>query len=160
MKSTLLPKVEEMCEEFISNFVGPDYQNMPPEKLIHNGTWQESEEKILGITKELFSLLEDIWINPIFSSELAKSLNEGTYQSTVILSSIQVVLKNLPFRLSSFISTSERQSIASADRKSKGQMGRRPDIMFVLKYLENFFELLYVECSRLYYICRPNPKLF
>ena len=144
-----------MCEEFVSNFISRGYQNTPPEKLIHNGTWKESEEKISDIAKELFSLLEDIWNNPIFSSELAKSLNEGTYQSTVILLSIQVVLKNLPFRLSSFISTSERHSIASADRKGKGQ-GRRPDIMFVLKYLEVFFELLYVECSRLY--CTRRKK--
>ncbi|CAG8485916.1 3320_t:CDS:2 [Paraglomus occultum] len=53
--------------------------------------------------------------------------------------------------------TSERQSIASADRKGKGQMGRRPDIMFVLKYLEVFFELLYVECSRLY--CTQQKKV-
>ena len=58
--------------------------------------------------------------------------------------------------MSSFISTSERQSIASADRKGKGQMGRRPDIMFVLKYLEVFFELLYVKCSRLY--CTQQKK--
>ncbi|CAG8651862.1 13654_t:CDS:2, partial [Ambispora leptoticha] len=58
--------------------------------------------------------------------------------------------------LSSFISTSERQSIASADRKGKEQMGRQPDIMFVLKYLEVFFELLYVECSRLY--CTQQKK--
>ncbi|CAG8710341.1 1447_t:CDS:2, partial [Ambispora leptoticha] len=117
MKPTLIPKVEEMCEEFVSNFIRHSYQNMPPEKLIHNETWKESEEKISDIAKKLFSLLEDIWNNPIFSSELAKSLNEDTYQSTVILLSIQVVLKNLPFRLSSFISTSEQQSITSADRK-------------------------------------------
>ncbi|CAG8517804.1 8229_t:CDS:2 [Ambispora leptoticha] len=117
MKSTLIPKIEEICEKFISNFINRNYQNIPPEKLIHDRTWKESEEKILDIAKDLFSLLENIWINPIFSSELAKSLNKGTYQLTVILLSIQMVLKNLPFRLSSFISTSEQQSIASADKK-------------------------------------------
>ena len=74
MKPALIPKVKEMCEEFVSNFISRGYQNTPPEKLIHNGTWKESEEKISDIAKELFSLLEDIWNNPIFSSELAKSL--------------------------------------------------------------------------------------
>ncbi|CAG8650832.1 5643_t:CDS:2, partial [Acaulospora morrowiae] len=36
------------------------------------------------------------------------------------------------------------------------EYGRQPDIMFVLKYLEVFFELLYVECSRLY--CTQQKK--
>ena len=86
-----------------------------------------------------------------------KSLNKGTYQSTVILLSIRVTLKNLPFKLSSFISTSEWQSIASADRKGKGQLERWPDIMYVVKYLDVFFELMYVECSRLY--CNQQKKI-
>ncbi|CAG8658650.1 1098_t:CDS:2, partial [Paraglomus occultum] len=91
MKPILIPKVKEMCEEFVSNVISHGYQNAPPEKLIHNGIWKESDEKISDIAKELFSLLEDIWNNPIFSSELAKSLNEGTYQLTIILLSIQNV---------------------------------------------------------------------
>ena len=55
--------------------------------------------------------------------EVSKSLNEGTYQSTVIVPAIRVVLRNFSFRTSSFITTSERQSIASADRKGDGQWG-------------------------------------
>ena len=116
--------VKEMCENFITSFVDRNIQNTIPDKLIHDGTWKESEEKIADVIKEVLILLEDIWINPAFNSELAKSLNEGTYQSTVILLSIRAILKNLPFRLSSFISTSERQSIASADRKGEEQMTR------------------------------------
>ena len=42
----------------------------------------------MDVIKEVLILLEDIWINPAFNSELAKSLNEGTYQSMVILLSI------------------------------------------------------------------------
>ncbi|CAG8637018.1 7527_t:CDS:2 [Ambispora leptoticha] len=67
-------------------------------------------------------------------SEVSKSFNEGTYQSTVIVLAIRAVLRNLPFRTSSFISTSERQSVAGADRKGDGQMGRRPDIMLAVSY--------------------------
>ncbi|CAG8850785.1 8516_t:CDS:1, partial [Gigaspora margarita] len=92
----------------------------------------------------------------VFNSELEKSLNEGVYQSTIILLSIRAILKNLPSRLSSFISTSERQSIASSDRKGEGQ-GRQPDIMFVVKYLGVFFEHVYLECSRLY--CSQKKKV-
>ncbi|RHZ52557.1 hypothetical protein Glove_460g18 [Diversispora epigaea] len=79
---------------------------------------------------------------------MAKTLNEGTYQSTVIVLTIRAVLKNLPLGPLSFISTSERQSIASADRRGTG---RHPDIMFIIKYLDVFFELMYIECSRLLY---------
>ena len=139
--------VKEMYENFVTSFVDRNIQNTILDKLIHDGSWKESEEKIADVIKEVLILLEDIWINPAFNSELAKSLNEGTYQSTVILLSIRAILKNLPFRLSSFISTSERQSIASADRKGEGQVKRRPDIMYVIKYLDVFFELMYVECS-------------
>jgi len=149
--------VKEMCENFVTSFVDHNIQNTIPDKLIHDGSWKESEEKIADVIKEVLILLEDIWINPAFNSEFAKSLNEGTYQSMVILLSIQAILKNLLFRLSSFISTSERQSIASADRKGEGQVGRRPDIMYVVKYLDVFFELMYVECSRLY--CSQQKKI-
>ncbi|RHZ80269.1 hypothetical protein Glove_137g87 [Diversispora epigaea] len=107
MKPTLMPKITEMCEEFVASFVNHNYQNIISEKLIHNGSWKESEENLSDTVKEIFALLKDIWINPIFNSDLVKSLNEGTYQLTVIFLSIRVILKNLPFRLSSFISTSE-----------------------------------------------------
>ena len=69
---------------------------------------------------------------------------------------IRAILKNLPFKLSAFISTSERQSIASADRKGEGKMGRRPDIMYVIKHKGVFFELMYVECSLLH--CSERKK--
>ncbi|RHZ83614.1 hypothetical protein Glove_89g46 [Diversispora epigaea] len=57
-------------------------------------------------------------------------LSEGTYQLTIILPTIRASLKNLPIGDSFFISTSEKQSVASANRKGDGFMGRRPDIMF------------------------------
>src|SRR6266498_3994063 len=107
MASAPMMIVKEMCENFITSFINHNIQNTILDKLIHNRSRKESKEKIADIIKEVLILLEDIWINPAFNSELVKSLNKGTYQSTVILLSIQVTLKNLPFRLSSFISTSE-----------------------------------------------------
>ncbi|CAI2187964.1 14221_t:CDS:2, partial [Funneliformis geosporum] len=74
--------VKEMCENFVTSFVDRNIQNTIPDKLIHDRSWKESEEKIADVIKEVLILLEDIWINPAFNSELAKSLNEGTYQST------------------------------------------------------------------------------
>src|SRR5829696_2307132 len=85
MKTASIPKIRKMCKEFISSFVDRNYQNIVPEKLIHNGSWKESEEKLYNIVKEVFVVLEDIWINHVFNYDLAKSLNEGTYQSTVII---------------------------------------------------------------------------
>ncbi|CAG8849762.1 24721_t:CDS:1, partial [Racocetra persica] len=89
-----------------------------------------------------------IWNNSALNFEVARMLNEGTYQSTIIVPFIQAVLKNLPFRFS-FISTSERESIVSADRKGDGQVGRHPDIMLMVEHLDVLFEIMYVKCSRL-----------
>ncbi|CAG8800008.1 34332_t:CDS:1, partial [Racocetra persica] len=121
------------------------------EKLTHNGTWKESEDKILSIINENFNTMEDIWNNLALNFEVARTLNEGTYQSTIIVPFIRAILKDLSFRFL-FISTSERKSIASADRKRDGQVGRRPDIMFMVKYLDVLFEIMYIECSRLVYM--------
>ncbi|CAJ0757294.1 17058_t:CDS:2, partial [Entrophospora sp. SA101] len=57
MKPASIPKIRKMCKEFIS----------------------KSEEKLSNIVKEVFVVLEDIWINPVFNYDLAKLLNEGTY---------------------------------------------------------------------------------
>ncbi|CAG8750933.1 1030_t:CDS:2, partial [Acaulospora morrowiae] len=131
MKPTLMPRIKDLCREFVSNTSSRNYYNRP-EKLIHNGTWKESEKEITYVVKEIFGVLEDFWNNPALDSEISKSLNEGTYQSTVIVPVIRAVLRNLPFRTPSFITTSEKQSIASADRKGDGKMGRRPDIMLAM----------------------------
>ena len=84
MKPILMLRIKEICEEFIASFVSCNYQNIVPEKSIHNRSRKGSEEKITGTVKEVFVLLEDIWINPVFNSDLAKLLNEGIYQSMVI----------------------------------------------------------------------------
>ncbi|CAG8609124.1 3630_t:CDS:2, partial [Dentiscutata heterogama] len=65
-------------------------------KWTHNKTWKESEETTSRVVKEILSVLKNIWNNPAFGSEVARTLNERTYQQTVIVPLIQVALKNLP----------------------------------------------------------------
>jgi len=48
--------------------------------------------------------------------------------------------------------SAECQSLASADRKGKGRVGRRPDIMFVMKHNGKKYKLIYIESSHLSYI--------
>ncbi|RHZ49135.1 hypothetical protein Glove_529g7 [Diversispora epigaea] len=113
--------IQEMCNEFVTDFScaffrdkledGPIYT-----KLVHDGTWKESEESITNVTKEILDVLKDIWNNSDFSSEFAKTLTS---------------LKNLPIGNSFFISTLKKQSVASANRKGDGFMGRCSDIMFI-----------------------------
>ncbi|CAG8830440.1 38812_t:CDS:2, partial [Gigaspora margarita] len=145
MKPTLPSRVKDKCREFVSSFSHEDYSEFL-EKFTHDGSWKECEEEILCIVNEIFSIMKNVWNNPAFDSEVVETLNEGTYQSTVIVPFILAVLKNLPFRLPSFISTSERESIASADRKGDGQMGRRPDIMFMQKKVDDDIKL-WRECN-------------
>lgn len=82
------------------------------------------------------SSLNDLWNNPAFSSKFAKSQNEGTYVTNVIVPAIRATLEGLSLGRSSYVSTAERQSSASANRKGEGCVGRRPDIMFVMKHNE------------------------
>ncbi|CAG8727915.1 20161_t:CDS:2, partial [Racocetra persica] len=155
IKPVLSLSVKNKCNEFLSSFSNHNYSGFP-EKLVHDQTWKEFEEKILSVVNENFNTMKDIWNNSALNFEVAGTLNEGTYQSTIIVPFIRAVLKDLPFR-SSFISTSERESAASVDRKGNGQAGRCSDIMFMVKHLDMLFEIMYVECSRL--VCTPQKTI-
>src|SRR6185437_15648305 len=48
----------------------------------------------------------------------------------------------------------ERQSIASSDRRDEGQLEKHPDFMYLFKYEDKLFELLFGESSRL--VCTKN----
>ncbi|CAG8464459.1 8759_t:CDS:2 [Paraglomus occultum] len=119
--------------------------------------WKESVDVLREVTLGIVDVLSDTWKNSAFSSEFAESISEGTYVSNVIVPAIRASLKNVPLEKSSFVSTSERQSSASADRKGKGRLGRRPDIMFVIKLDDRLFELMYAECLRL--ICTKTKEI-
>ncbi|CAG8632032.1 2634_t:CDS:2, partial [Paraglomus occultum] len=70
----------------------------------------------------------DVWKNPAFGSKLAKEQSEGTYMTDVIVPMIRASLKGLPIGKSGYISTAERQSKTSKDRRG---IGKRPDLMFI-----------------------------
>ncbi|POG72516.1 hypothetical protein GLOIN_2v1773503 [Rhizophagus irregularis DAOM 181602=DAOM 197198] len=97
-----------------------------PQKLSHNGEWKESDEELADVT------------------------------SRILVPAIRATLKGLPLGRSSYVSSAERQSSASADRKGEGRTGRRPDIMFVMKHDGKKYELIYVESSRL--SCIPQKE--
>lgn len=50
----------------------------------------------------------------------------------------------------------ERQSVASADRKGKGNQGKRPDVMYIIVHEKKTYELIFTECSRMN--CSENKK--
>ncbi|CAG8446157.1 10564_t:CDS:2 [Dentiscutata heterogama] len=87
-------------------------------------------QKFLEVTKEILTTIKDIWNNPAFGPNFVYSLNKGTYVSNAVVPLIHATLKNLPCKMSSIISTYERQSNASKDRRGEDKTGRRPDIMF------------------------------
>ena len=58
----------------------------------------------------------------------------------VIVPMIWASLKDLPIGKSGYISTAERQSIASKDRRG---VGKRPDVMFIASCNNRSYELIY-----------------
>ncbi|CAG8459258.1 3102_t:CDS:2 [Cetraspora pellucida] len=76
--------------------------------------------------------MEDVWNNPALNAEVMRMLNEGTYQSTVIVPFILAMSKNLPFRLPLCINTSEKESIASVDRKGDAEAFCKSRTLFTL----------------------------
>ncbi|CAG8725462.1 6145_t:CDS:10 [Cetraspora pellucida] len=116
----------ERCREFASDY-NEQQMEILPEKLKHDKSWKEGDKTLIEVTKGILSILSDTWNNLAFSLEFIESQNEGTYVTNIIVPAIHAALKDLPFGKSSYVSTSEKQSIASADRRSEGNFGRRPD---------------------------------
>ena len=91
------------CEEFVASFIESD-MNILSQKLSHNGEWKESNSELAEVTSRILGSLNDLWNNSTFSSEFAKSQNEDTYMTNVIVHAIRVILKGLPLERSSYIS--------------------------------------------------------
>ncbi|RHZ66442.1 hypothetical protein Glove_307g51 [Diversispora epigaea] len=107
-----------------------------------------------------------IWNNPAFAtSEMRSTQSEGTYVTDIIVPLLRASLEDLPSG-AIFLSTAERQSIASKTRRSsssneersiqKNLIGKKPDVMVMTKYRGKVFELTYVESSRV--ICTKSKK--
>src|SRR5688572_32644735 len=84
--------------------------------------------------------------------------SKGTYVADVIIPLLRVSLSDL-LNGAICLSTAERQSIASKAQRNLGiigeRMGKKPDIMGLLKQDEKIIELLYTESS---YIMCSNLK--
>ncbi|CAG8615392.1 9151_t:CDS:2 [Paraglomus occultum] len=132
MTTPLPDLIQDKCHEFVSGF-SEEYTDDLCIKLTHNGEWKESDETLIRVTQDILDAVANVWMNPAFGPELMKTQSEGTYVTDVIIPSIRASLKGLPYRQSAFISTAERQSIASADRKGDGYFGKRPDFIDIKK---------------------------
>ena len=109
---------------------------------------------------------EGIWNNPAFTtSEIRGTQSEGTYVTDIIVPLLRASLEDLS-NGSIFLSTAERQSMASKARKSFGSneerpthktpIGKKPDVMVMAKYGGKIFELAYVESSRI--LCTKSKR--
>ncbi|CAG8652043.1 10617_t:CDS:2, partial [Paraglomus occultum] len=114
-----------------------------------------SESESIKIAERILSVLGEIWSNnnPAFATSTSRNQqSEGTYVTDVIVPLLRASLENLP---NGYIclSTAERQSIASKARRNKRlsgeRMGKKPDVMMLIKDKEKIFELSYVESSRI-----------
>ncbi|RHZ76203.1 hypothetical protein Glove_202g106 [Diversispora epigaea] len=118
--ASLPPIIQRKCNEFVSTF----NENRVVElsrRIIHNGVWKESEHQLAEVTNRILDTLQDAWNNPAFSPEFAGFQSEGTYVNNIVLPTIRTTLKDLPLEKSTFVSSSEKQSSASADRRGEGR---------------------------------------
>ncbi|CAG8462085.1 2036_t:CDS:2 [Ambispora leptoticha] len=122
------------------------YEEVPIE--LSHGSWNKSEEDLVGVASGILDIIESVWRNPAFGEKFAKSQNERTYVTDIIVPVVKASFKKPPIKSFAFVSTAERQSIASKDRR--GKTGKRPDIMFMVKRGRKIYELMFAECSRLF----------
>ncbi|GES80357.1 hypothetical protein GLOIN_2v1776328 [Rhizophagus clarus] len=128
--------------------------------ILHNKKWKESETDLVKITERILGIISEIWSNPAFMTSTSRSeQSEGTYIADVIIPLLRTSLSDLP-NGTICLSTAERQSLASKARRNLGineeRMGKKPDVMGLLKQNEKIIELMYTESSRI--ICSKSKK--
>ncbi|RHZ69783.1 hypothetical protein Glove_278g37 [Diversispora epigaea] len=122
--------------------------------------------KLIERTNHILCVLEGIWNNSAFTtSKIRGTQSEGTYVTDIIVPLLQASLEDLP-NGSIFLSTAERQSMASKACKSFGSneerpthrtpIGKKPDVMVMVKYGGKIFELAYIESSRI--LCTKSKR--
>ncbi|KAF0421755.1 hypothetical protein F8M41_006718 [Gigaspora margarita] len=114
MKVATPPVIKNKYDEFVINFMD-SITDIPENKFLHDKSWKESDENLAKVTTDILEILRDVWKNLAFRQKLAKSQSEGIYMTDVIVPLIRALLKDLPIGKSGYISTAERQSIASKD---------------------------------------------
>ncbi|CAG8810861.1 29350_t:CDS:2, partial [Gigaspora margarita] len=131
MKLVIPEIIQEKCNEFVENF-SIEILDELPQKLSHNKTWKEPEEVLVEITEEI--------LNTSFCPKFENAQSEETYVTDVVVPLLRATLKELPVRKIALLSTAERQSVASADRKGDGKQGKRPDVMFIEECEEKLYD--------------------
>ncbi|CAG8670818.1 4300_t:CDS:2, partial [Dentiscutata heterogama] len=116
LHSGLIRELED--DELRDSFMEPKRKMVPGSlpTIVQRKEWKESGPELANVTEKILDSL-DAWNNPAFSPEFEELQNEGTYVNNVILPAICAALKCLPLRKSTYVSSSERKSNASADRK-------------------------------------------
>ncbi|KAF0389157.1 hypothetical protein F8M41_010960 [Gigaspora margarita] len=112
MKLVIPEIIQEKCNEFVENF-SIEILDELPQKLSHNKTWKEPEEVLVEITEEI--------LNTSFCPKFENAQSEETYVTDVVVPLLRATLKELPVRKIALLSTAERQSVASANRKGDGK---------------------------------------
>jgi len=159
MKCALPDSVVAKCVNFVEVFNNTK-NSRSMKNIFHNKKWKESETDLVKITERILGIISEIWSNPAFMTSTSRSeQSEGTYIADVIIPLLRTSLSDL-LNGAICLSTAERQSIASKARRNLGiigeRMGKKPDIMGLLKQDEKVIELLYTESSRI--VCSNSKK--
>ncbi|RHZ87818.1 hypothetical protein Glove_30g119 [Diversispora epigaea] len=160
MKCVIPELVTAKCNEFVSNFNNLNTLQVT-RIFFHDRKWKESESKLVEITNRILDTLGETWRNPAFMSSISRSeQSEGTYISDIIMPLLRSSLRDL-LNGDICLSTAERQSLASKARQNAGvveeRMGKKPDIMGLMKQDEKIIELMYLESSRI--LCSNSKKV-
>ncbi|RHZ84692.1 hypothetical protein Glove_78g101 [Diversispora epigaea] len=159
MKCDIPELVVTKCDEFVSSFNNLD-TSQATRFFFHDRKWKESESKLVKVTNRILDTLGETWRNPAFMSSISRSeQSEGTYISDIIMPLLRSSLRDL-LNGDICLSTAERQSLASKARRNAGvveeRMGKKPDIMGLMKQDEKIIELMYLESSRI--LCSNSKK--
>ncbi|CAH1766572.1 2778_t:CDS:2 [Entrophospora sp. SA101] len=119
MKCEVPELIFSRVDEFVENFNNTDTPNYI-RNIIHNKSWKENEVELLKTTERILGVLSDIWRNPAFSTNTARSMqSEGTYITDAIMPLLRASLGDLP-NGHICLSSAERQSLASKARRNNG----------------------------------------
>ncbi|CAG8662212.1 6220_t:CDS:2, partial [Acaulospora morrowiae] len=148
--SEIIKRLSEETEDEYKNYMEPvkHMEGSIPLHVKNICNAFVSEEVLVEVATGILDIIGGAWKNPAFGEKFAKSQSEGTYVTDIIVPLVKASLKKLSIKSSAFVSTAERQSIASKDRR--GKTGKRPDIMFMVKRGRKIYELMFAECSRLF----------
>ncbi|CAG8552578.1 3371_t:CDS:2, partial [Scutellospora calospora] len=154
MKCDLPESILFKCDEFVENFdrtiVSGNSNN-----IFHNKTWKENERDLGKRTGRILDVLSEIWCNPAFATSMSRSeQSEGTYVADVVMPLLRATLEDFPDG-NLCLSTAERQSLASKARRNP-RIGKKPDVMVLVKHEQKVDELVYVECSRV--VCTNTKR--